>query len=173
RNARRIGEYESIKAIKEDKFIDNMLTVDEAAIPFDDRQPLLFPNAKEWSELTKRRANQLTEAQRGMSPADQKIWAQLKQPVLVDFKNRPLSEVLRTLSDMTGVLIHMDENGLAAEGVTTDMPVTLSLASQISFKSALSLLLHSQNLDFQVRNEVLTSTSMRNSAKANENRTYN
>lgn len=173
RNARRIGEYESIKAIKEDKFIDNMLTVDEAAIPFDDRQPLLFPNAKEWSELTKRRANQLTEAQRGMSPADQKIWAQLKQPVLVDFKNRPLSEVLRTLSDMTGVLIHMDENGLAAEGVTTDMPVTLSLASQISFKSALSLLLHSQNLDFQVRNEVLNITSMRNSAKANETRTYN
>lgn len=173
RNARRIGEYESIKAIKEDKFIDNMLTVDEAAIPFDDREPLLFPNAKEWSELTKRRANQLSEAQRGMSPADQKIWASLKQPVLVDFKNRPLSEVLRTLSDMTGVLIHMDENGLAAEGVTTDMPVTLSLASQISFKSALSLLLHAQNLDFQVRNEVLTITSMRNSAKANQTRTYN
>ena len=173
RNARRIGEYESIKSIKEDKFIDNMLTVDEAAIPFDDREPLLFPDAKEWSALTKRRANQLSEAQRGMSPADQKIWASLKQPVLVDFKNRPLSEVLRTLSDMTGVLIHMDENGLAAEGVTSDMPVTLSLASQISFKSALSLLLHAQNLDFQVRNEVLTITSMRNSAKANQTRTYN
>ena len=173
RNARRIGEYESIKAIKEDKFIDNMLTVDEAAIPFDDREPLLFPNARDWDELTKRRTNQLSEAQRGMSPADQKIWASLKQPVLVDFKNRPLNEVLRTLSDMTGVLIHMDENGMAAEGVTSDMPVTLSLASQISFKSALSLLLHAQNLDFQVRNEVLTITSMRNSAKANKTRTYN
>ena len=173
RNARRIGEYETIKAIKEDKFIDVMLTNDQAAIPFDDREPLLYPDAKEWGDLTKRRANQLSEAQQGMSPATQKIWAQLKQPVLVDFKDRPLSEVLRTLSDMTGVLIHIDQNGLSAEGVTPDMPVTLSLASQISLRSALNLILHPQNLDFQPQNDVLTVTSMRNGSKANVNRTYN
>jgi general secretion pathway protein D len=173
RNARRIGEYEQIKSIKEDKFIDNMLTVDEAAIPFDDREPLLFPNAKEWSDLTKRRANQLSEAQQGMSPATQKIWGQLKQPVLVDFKDRPLGEVLRTLSDMSGVPIHMDLNGLAAEGVTTDSPVTLSLSSQISLRSALNLIVHPLNLDFQPQNDVLTVTSMRNGSKANVTRTYN
>lgn len=173
RNARRIGEYEQIKTNKENKFIDNMLTVDEAATPFDDREPLLFPNAKEWSDLTKRRANQLSEAQQGMSPAVQKIWAQLKQPVLVDFKDRPLGEVLRTLSDMTGVLIHMDLNGLAAEGVTTETPVTLSLASQISLRSALNLIVHPLNLDFQPQNDVLTVTSMRSGSKANVTRTYN
>ncbi len=173
RNARRIGEYETIKAIKEDKFVDAMMTVDEAAIPFDDRQPLLFPNAKDWDELTKRRSNQLSEAQRGMSPAAQKIWAQLKQPVLVDFKNRPLGEVMTALSDMTGVLIHLDQASLSAEGVTTDTPVTLSLNSQISLRSALNLLLNPQNLTFQPVDEVLMISSIRNSAKTNATRTYN
>ena len=173
RNRRRIGEYEAIKAIKEDKFIDNMITVDEAAIPFDDRDPLLFPEAKEWNELTKRRANQLSEAQQGASPAELKIWAQLKQPVLVDFKNRPLAEVMRTLSDMSGVLIHIDQNGLAAEGMTSETPVTLSLSSQISLRSALNLILNSQNLGFNVNNEVLTVSSIRNGSKANVPRTYN
>ncbi|MEO8271983.1 MAG: hypothetical protein ABI557_19895, partial [Aureliella sp.] len=173
RNARRIGEYEQIKANKENKFVDAFISVDEASTPFDDREPLLFPDAKEWNDLTKRRANQLSEAQQGMSPAAQKIWAQLKQPVLVDFKNRPLGEVLRTLSDMTGVLIYLDENGLAAEGITAEIPVTLSLASQISLRSALSLILHSHNLDFQPQNDVLTVTSMRSGAKANVSRTYN
>ncbi len=173
RNARRIAEYEEIKAIKEDKFVDNMLTVDEAAIPFDDRQPLLFPNAKDWDELTKRRSNQLSEAQRGMSPAAQKIWAQLKQPVLVDFKNRPLGEVMAALSDMSGVLIHLDQAGLSSEGVTTETPVTLSLNSQISLRSALNLLLGPQNLTFQPVDEVLMVTSLRNNAKTNETRTYN
>jgi general secretion pathway protein D len=173
RNARRIGEYESIKSMKEDKFIDNMLTVDEAAIPFDDRQPLVFPNAKDWGELTKRRTSQLSEAQRGMSPAAQKIWAQLKQPVLVDFKNRPLGEVMTALSDATGVLIHLDQASLSAEGVTSETPVTLSLASQISLRSALNLILNPQNLTFQPVDEVLMISSIRNGLKTNVNRTYN
>ncbi len=173
RNARRIGEYESIKAMKEDKFVDNLMTVDQAAIPFDDRQPLLFPDAKDWSELTKRRSNQLSEAQRGMTPAAQKIWAQLKQPVLVDFKNRPLGEVMTALSDMSGVLIHLDQSSLSAEGVTTETPVTLSLSSQISLRSALNLILNPQNLTFQPVDEVLMISSIRNGLKTNVPRTYN
>ncbi len=58
KNARRIGEYEAINAVKENSLVDAMLEVDEAAIPFDDRQPLLFPNAKGWEDLTKSRASQ-------------------------------------------------------------------------------------------------------------------
>lgn len=172
RNARRIGEYENIKQMKEDKFIDNMLTVDAAAVPFDDREPMLFPDSKRWEELTKQRARLVSESERGMTPAEQAIWAKLKQPVLVDFKDRPLSEVVRVLSDMTGVLMHIDQAGLAVEGLTSEAQVTLSLPSQISLRSALNLILNTQNLDFQVRNEVLMITSARNTAQANVQRTY-
>lgn len=174
RNARRIGEYEAIKEMKEDKFVDNMLTVDEAAIPFDDRQPLLFGEVERWEQLTKRRTENLVpESERGMTLAERAIYEKLKQPVLVDFKGQPLSEVMRVLADMTGVLIHIDQAGLAMEGLTSDMPVTLSLPSQISLQSALRLVLNTQNLDFQVRNEVLMITSARNTADANVQRTYN
>ena len=128
RNARRIGEYEEIRTRKEDGFIDAMLNADEAAVPMDDRQPLVFGDAKRWEELTKaRRASQQRESERGMSPAETAIWKKLEQPVMVDFKSRPLSEVANTLADMTGVLIHIDQAGLAQENLTSDMPVTLSL----------------------------------------------
>ncbi len=172
RNARRIGEYESIKQRKEDKFIDNLLTVDEAAIPFDDREPMLFPEIQRWEQLTKSRAELVSEAQRGMSAADAAIWEKLKQPVLVDFNQRPLSEVVRVLSDMTGILIHIDPAGLELAGHNSEMPITLSLPSQISLRSALNLMLNTQDLDFQVLNEVLMITSARNAAQANVTRTY-
>lgn len=171
RNARRIGEYEQIRQIKEDKFVDNMLTVDEAAVPFDDREPLIF-DAKRWEEVTRTRAREVRESELGMTPAEKAIWEKLKQPVLVDFKQQPLADVARTLSDMTGVMIHIDDASLANEGYTSDMPVTLSLPSQISLRSALNLLLNTKNMDFQVRNEVLMITSARNTAQANVRRTY-
>ena len=139
----------------------------------DDRFPYQFPDAKTLENLTKtRKAAQLRESQQGMSPAEAKIWDQLKQPVLVDFKQRPLSEVARTLADMTGVPIHIDQNGLGLEGLTEDTPVTLSLPSQISLRSALNLLFNTQGLDFQVRNEVLTITSGRNMGEARVERVY-
>ncbi|MCR9294719.1 MAG: general secretion pathway protein GspD [bacterium] len=173
RNARRIGEYEAIRESREDIFIDVMNDVDRAALggALTDAQPLIF-DAKRWEEVTKNRARQVRESEQGMSPAEQRIWQQLKQPVLVDFTQRPLAEVASTLSDMTGVMIHIDEAGLALEGYTPDTPVTLSLPSQISLRSALNLLLNTKNMDFQVRNEVLMITSARNTAQANVQRTY-
>jgi general secretion pathway protein D len=90
----------------------------------------------------------------------------------VDFQQQPLANVAKTLSDMTGVMMHIDEAGLALEGYSSDMPVTLSLPSQVSLRSALNLLLNTRNLDFQVQNEVLMITSARNTAQANVQRTY-
>jgi general secretion pathway protein D len=173
RNARRTMEYEQIKARKEDKFIDALNDVDRAAIAHSDERPLIFTDAKEWGEITRNRLRVVAESRRGMSEAEIAIWEKLKQPVLVDFKARPLPEVVKTLSDMTGILIHIDQQGLAMEGFTSDMPITLSLPSHISLKSALNLMLNSQNLDFVVRNEVLMITSARNTAQANVARTYN
>ncbi len=173
RNARRTMEYEAIKTRKEDGFIDSLNDVDRAATPVSDAQLVQFPNASDWNELKKRRSTEVSEAQRGMSPAEVAIWAKLKQPILVDFKARPLTEVVRTLSDMTGVMIHIDQAGLALENLTSDMPITLSLPSQITMKSALNLMLNSQNLDFVVRNEVLLITSARSTSQASVERVYN
>jgi general secretion pathway protein D len=171
RNARRIGEYEEIRTMKEDGFVDAMLDIDRSSQPVSDEDSYQFP--KGWEDLSRRRlADSQRESQRGMSPAEARIWEQLKQPVLVNFNQRPLHEVVRTLSDMSGIMIHLDERGLAQEGVPTDDLVTLDLPSQITLRSALTLMLNTRNLDFQVANEVLTITSVRNTAQANRVVTY-
>ncbi len=173
RNARRSMEYEEIKTRKEDGFIDSLNDVDRAATPVSDTQLYQLPDASKWNEMSKRRLSIESESRRGMTPAEAQIWEKLKQPILVDFKARPLTEVVRTLSDMTGIMIHVDQAGMAAEGFTSDMPISLSLPSQITLRSALNLMLNSQNLDFVVQNEVLLITSSRNTAQANVERTYN
>ncbi len=174
RNARTSMEYEKIKMNKEDGFIAALNDVDRAATPTSDANLLQFPDAPTWNALSERRLNRdVPESRRGMTPAETAIWDKLKQPILVDFKARPLSEVVRTLSDMTGILIHIDQASLTADGYSTEMPITLSLPSQISLQSALNIILNSQNLDFVVRNEVLLITSAKNTAQANVQRTYN
>ncbi len=174
RNARRNMEYEAIKTRKEDGFIDVLNDVDRAAEPVSDANLIQFPDAPTWNALSERRLNKdVPESRRGMSPAETAIWEKLKQPILVDFKSRPLAEVVRTLSDMTGILIHIDQAALATDGVSSDLPVTLSLPSQISLQSALNIILNGHNLDFVVRNEVLLITSAKNTAQANVERTYN
>jgi general secretion pathway protein D len=79
--------------------------------------------------------------------------------VEVRFENRPLAEVLDTLGRMSGVNVHLDEQGLHAEGVTTDVPVTINLTQPISLKSALNLILQPKGLSYVIQNEVLLITS--------------
>ena len=69
------------------------------------------------------------------------IQKSLSKPVEVKFENRPLSEVMDTLGRMAGVNMHLDPQGLHAEGVTSDTPVTINLTQPISLKSALNLIL--------------------------------
>ena len=172
RNARRIGEYEAIRMGKEDGFIDAMLDVDRASRPVSDESSFQFP--KGWDDISRKRlASQERESQRGMSPAEAAIREKLKQHVMVNFQQRPLHEVAKTLSDMTGIMIHLDPAGLALESVPADELVSLDLPSSISLRSALALLLHSRNLDFQVVNEVLMITSVKNTAQANRTVVYN
>lgn len=172
RLAKRIAENERLKNEKEDLFSDAMFNVEDASKPFDDRRPMLFPATKEWEALSRNRARLARDDRRGMSPAAAMIWDKLKQPVLVDFQNKPLSEIVKTLSEMTGILMHIDPAGIAAEGITSDKEFTLSLHSQISLRSVLNLLLNPHNLDFDVRDEVLLITSANSSSRANIPVTY-
>ncbi len=171
RNKRRDGEYNTIKTMKEEGFVDAMIDTDRSAIPISDENAYQFP--KGWKDLSRRRlASQERESRRGMSQAEIQIWEKLKQPVMVNFNARPLTEVAKTLESMTGIPIVIDPS-VSLEGVTPESTiVTLDLPSQIQLRSALALILNSRNLDFQVANEVLMITSTRNTAKSNKTYTY-
>ena len=148
----------SIKERKDRGFLDQLGAVDESSIPFDDRQPYVI-NAKQWGELTRRRRGMMEQARRRMTPVEMEIQRSLEKQVEVNFVNRPLAEVMDTLGKMANVNIHLDPQGLHAEGVTSDTPVTLNLATPISLKSAMRIILEQLRLGYVIQNEVLQVTS--------------
>jgi general secretion pathway protein D len=156
--AANIAAVESGKKRKEDGFQLSLQQVDDAGIiNVSDEEPIVF-NPKRWAELTRRRRGLLEQRTR-LSPVEQEIQKSLGKPVEVKFVNRPLNEVVNVLSQMTGVNIYLDPQGLHAEGVTVDTPVTLDLSMPISLKSALNLLLEPLRLSYVIQNEVLRVTS--------------
>ena len=154
-----IAQSESTKRNKEDYFRLSLQDVDNAgAGNVGDDDPIVFGNSRRWSDLTRRRRG-LLESRNRLSPAEMEIQKSLSKPVELNFENRPLNEVVNVLSQMTGVNIYLDPQGLHAEGVTVDTPVSIKLNQPISLKSALTLLLGPLRLSFVIQNEVLRVTS--------------
>lgn len=156
--AMNVARSDSTRKNKENAFQQQLEDVDNASYAdVNDNEPLVF-NPRRWGELTRRRRGLLEQRNR-LSPAEQEIQKSLGKPVEVKFVNRPLNEVVNVLSQMTGVNIYLDPQGLHAEGVTVDTPVTLDLSMPISLKSALNLLLEPLRLSYVIQNEVLRVTS--------------
>jgi general secretion pathway protein D len=171
RFAMRFAEQTRIKEEKEANFYGVLRDVDRAASQnVGDDNPLVF-DAKRWGDLTKLRKGILGEG-RQLSPAEQEIQKSLGKLVEAKFDERPLGEVLDTLSKMVGVNIHLDPQGLAAEGLTTDTPVSLNLAQPISLRSALNLLLENKGLSYVIQHEVLLITSAQNKDRNTHHQVY-
>jgi general secretion pathway protein D len=158
RLVRNLSEQMLIKQQKEDGFIRQMAGVDLASVPFDDMNPFVFGDARRWADITRSRRKMMNASSR-LSPTELEIQKSLSKMVEAKFLERPLGEVLDTLSAMVGVNIHLDPQGLAAEGLTVDVPVTLSLKEPISLKSALNIILEERGLSYVIKNEVLLVTS--------------
>lgn len=159
RLASRTRRNENLKDDKEKAAWDTFDSVEQAAIPFDDRDPIRFRDAKEWSELTRSRQKLTAERRGRKTERELDIERKLKTPVSLKFRNRPLSEVLDQLAKLASVNLHLDEKGLEEEGVSSDMPVTIDLTTEISLKSALNLILEPKHLGYVISDEVLKITS--------------
>ena len=122
-----------MKQRKEAGVLGALDAVDESGIPFDDREPFVFGDARRWGDLTRSRRKFLNERSR-LSPVEQEIQKSLTKLVEVKFDNRPLAEVMDTLGKMAGVNVYLDPQGLHAEGVTTDTPVSLNLTQPVSLQ---------------------------------------
>lgn len=158
--AHRLARNQWISDQKEAGFVETMFNVDEAsAVNVSDDHPIDFGDLKRWGELKKSRLQRLDMEQRQLSPIEMEIQNTLKKPVDVNFNNRPLKEVLDTLESLSGVNIYADPQGLAAEGVTSDTPVNITLTRPISLQSALNLILEPLRLSYVIQNEVLRITS--------------
>ena len=151
----------SVKERKEDGFLQTLNSVDEASIPYDDRNPIAFP--KNWNQLSEGRRRWADRNGPRRSERELEIQQKLQTPVSLQFNGAPLSAVLDYLSKVADVNIHVDQRGMAEEGVSSDTPVNIALRQEIQLKSALNLILQPLRLNYVIKDDVLkiTSESMR------------
>ena len=130
--------------------------VEESAVPdvFDGTELAYGEN---WKAIKEREGFSNRRGRR--TERELEIERRLKTPVQLRYNNRPLSEVLESLSQMTGVNIHIDPRGLNQEGVSSDTPVSINLSNEIMLKSALNLILEPLHLGYTIKDEVLKVTS--------------
>ena len=93
------------------------------------------------------------------SERELEIERKLRTPILPNYNDMPLTEVVDGLSKIAGINIHLDPRGLSQEGVQSDTTVSLSLGREISLKSALNLILEPLHLTYMIKDEVLKITS--------------
>ncbi|QDU62898.1 Type II secretion system protein D precursor [Planctomycetes bacterium Pan216] len=173
--ARLARHYLLINEVEEKKqegFWEAIYEVEKASIPRSDAEPLDFPDAKFWEDLTTLRAKyrdavDLTEK----SEATRRIEQALKQPIDIDFQDTTLRDAVEFLQDSTGVNIVLDQNGLDILGLDPDVPVTLSLQG-VSLKSALRLILKPMELTFLIQDEVLLITDAQETGSELVTRVY-
>jgi len=151
-----------LRADREEGFWRQLDAVEKSAIPFDDMDPYNHGDVREWNALTKRRLDQLSERGRRRSERELEIEQRLKTPVMLEFENAPLSQVMDTLAQMAAVNLHLDPEGMAQESISSDDPVTITLSQEITLKSALNLILEPRHLAYVIKDEVLKITSEEN-----------
>ncbi len=76
----------------------------------------------------------------------------------LDFRETPLKDVVTQLQDDYGIPIQIDTPALDEVGISADEPVTVKLHN-ISFRSALELMLKNYNLTYVIEDEVLIITT--------------
>jgi general secretion pathway protein D len=161
--AKFVQRFQSQMAIKDQKeqgFVNVMEEVDRASIPFaGDKNPMVFPDAKDWGKLIDRRSKHLVDSKRRRTEREVEIDKKLRTPVSLQFTNAPLAKVMDYLAKLAEVNLYLDPQGLAEEGVTTDTPVTIEVRHEIMLKSALNLILQPLHLSYVVKDEVLKVTS--------------
>ncbi|MEE2707221.1 MAG: hypothetical protein VX988_09230 [Planctomycetota bacterium] len=149
---------ELLKEAKETGVWETLDDVEKSAIPFSDKNPIVF-NEGIWKELSASRQRYAGDGKRKRHPSEVEIQQKLLSPISLRFKEAPLGEILDYMKKVTGINIFVDPEGLVQEGIHLSDPVSLDLPNQISLGSALKLLLEPLKLDYVVTNEVLKITS--------------
>jgi general secretion pathway protein D len=167
----RVEETANLRDRKQDSFADAMFDVDKASDPFSGDNPLKFGPVLDWARISKARS---LKDELPMTPHERKIRESLGAQFSASFDRRPLADAMKTISEMTGIPIVLDDRSIAEEGITVDQPITLDLnGNSISLKSALNIMLERLNLTYSVKNEVLTIESARFNKKELKLKTYN
>jgi hypothetical protein len=147
-----------LRAARWKAVVDTLAAVETSHIPFPDDQPVVYPDAAVWEELTERRKRYTNVDLATVGPAEARIREQLAEPTTMDFIETPLEQVVDYLKDLHGIEIQLDTKALEEAGVGSDVPVTRTLKG-ISLRSGLRLMLGAMDLTYVIKDEVLLITT--------------
>ncbi|HTQ40175.1 MAG TPA: hypothetical protein VMJ32_14205 [Pirellulales bacterium] len=154
----RVASNQQVQDQQEEGFWATMQEVDKSAIPFPGDYQM--PDARKWDALSKSKFRQQREGEMHHTAKEQEIEQRLSTPVALKFDKRPLSEVIEYLGKIAQVPTYLDPQGLQAEGVQSDTPISIDLSQDVSLKSALKLILEPLQLTYVIKDEVLKITSI-------------
>ena len=138
RTTRYVQQALVTNATRRKAVVDCLAQVEYAHIPFVDDQPIVYPDAQVWEELSLRRkkwkdfASADIKDQKG---AAARIRKALDQPTSIEFVEAPLQDVIDYLKDLHGIEIQIDTKALEDASIGPDTPVTRNLKG-ITLKSA-------------------------------------
>ena len=137
--------------------VATLAAVETSHLPFADDQPVVYPNAETWRQLSDRRRSTLVDL-RNEPPAEAKIRTELRAATTLEFIETPLDDVVAYLKDLHGIEIQIDRRELEGAGLSGDVAITGNYKG-VSLRSALRLMLSQYELSYLVRDEVLLITT--------------
>ncbi|MGB7347997.1 MAG: hypothetical protein WBD20_27480, partial [Pirellulaceae bacterium] len=150
--------HQEIVAARDQGFLDVMHDLDRGGIAMNPDLPYQLPEASGWRDLSERRLGNRNQDSR-LSSAETEIQRKLSDNVKINYRERPLGEVMDDLNQMTGIPIVLDNRALAAIRVTPTDPISLSVPNGVPLSSALNLMLRDLDLTYVIENDVLNITS--------------
>lgn len=168
--AKRNDSNTQLKDRKEAGYWGALDSVEESAIPFDDRDPIRY--AKNWAELTQRRKGKYGADNHIKTEEEKRIEKSLLRQVSMHFEDEPLQSVINKLAVDSNINFRLDPQGLEEVQVDSNTPITINVDG-IQMKSALNLILEPLNLGYAIKDEVLKITSLERQKGDLETRVYN
>ena len=157
-----LANYERIMDVRRRRhqmYLAALYDVETSLMPFPDNNPIVYPPAQEWEDLTNRRQKYKSVDLAETGGAEEEIFRQLDSDTQLDFLESPLSEVVEFLEEYHDIEIVIDNRALQDAGLDSNTPITQTLRG-ISLRSALRLILRELDLTYMVRDEVLQITSL-------------
>jgi tetratricopeptide (TPR) repeat protein len=166
--------------LKEYRYMLTLQDVDRAAVPFPDTITIEYPPAEHWREISEKRIRRYESVSLDAPDAKTKaIYDTLDQPIAMPFaQETALEDVIKYVQSATrgpelpqGIPIYVDPAGLLEAEKTLQSPVTLNLEG-VPLRRSLRLLLRQLDLNYTVKDGLMTITYIASRDQPTEIRVY-
>lgn len=140
------------------KFISAILSVEESAIPFDDRDAILYPDQEFWEKITREREKYKAVDLLKPDGPEAAIKAALDQKADYDFVDTPLKDAMDEIALTHGIPVALDKGAIEDAGFDVELEMT-GKANGRSLRSALRSLFREYDFTYVIIDEELLVTT--------------